>query len=46
MKKSILNFGKALNKIELKQINGGRACSIEEIRNGCRPGPRGYGCYC
>ena len=26
MKKSILNFGKALNKVEQKQINGGTVC--------------------
>ncbi|WP_408034958.1 hypothetical protein [Tenacibaculum aestuarii] len=28
MKKSILNLGKALNKVEQKQINGGAKCWI------------------
>jgi hypothetical protein len=27
MKKSILNIGNALNKAELKQINGGKQCN-------------------
>lgn len=38
MKKSILNFGKALNKAEQKTINGGN----EEGNN---DGPNGRGCY-
>ncbi|CAL2104710.1 conserved protein of unknown function [Tenacibaculum sp. 190130A14a] len=33
MKKSILNLGKALNKAEQKQVNGGSSC----------PGPICYG---
>ncbi|CAL2089734.1 hypothetical protein [Tenacibaculum sp. 190524A02b] len=28
MKKSILNLGKALGKIEQKEINGGGSCSV------------------
>ena len=36
MKKSILNLGKALNKVEQKQINGGRVLAQE--------GESGYQC--
>ncbi|MCF2875515.1 MULTISPECIES: hypothetical protein [unclassified Tenacibaculum] len=38
MKKSILNLGKALNKVEQKSINGGTEGEEDN-------GPNGQGCY-
>ncbi|WP_299887369.1 hypothetical protein [uncultured Lacinutrix sp.] len=35
MKKQILNLGKALNKVEQKQINGGSACAYYHQYNLC-----------
>jgi hypothetical protein len=48
MKKSILNIGKALNKAEQKEINGGatgRACS-NNCHNGCLPNETCVQVYC
>jgi hypothetical protein len=44
MKKSILNIGKVLNKVEQKQINGGNsiACNADPINLG----PDGCPCGC
>ncbi|MBA6156385.1 hypothetical protein H3Z83_07645 [Tenacibaculum sp. S7007] len=41
MKKSILNLGKALNKLEQKIINGGRERGEGENNDG----PNSKGCY-
>ncbi len=39
MKKQILNIGKALNKVEQKQINGGlRYCVVGSTHCTCPPG--------
>lgn len=43
MKKSILNLGKALNKADQKQINGGIAQGCyQDGRKCCQTGPGGH----
>jgi len=35
MKKQILNLGKALNKVELKSINGSAGCPVPQTQSHC-----------
>ncbi|CAL2060357.1 hypothetical protein [Tenacibaculum sp. 190524A05c] len=46
MKKSILNLGKSLNKVEQKQINGGFNCPTYPAERclACGGGPLPNGC--